>query len=486
MTPSTITTNGDIRGSEQPMRRFNLLDGVRLDSLAHSRMIGHLLGFRSREGRFVILESLLDYLTNTKKLPGLEGFCIDKAPCRLELGSHKAGCNDHWVFGSDEQWKADQCCEILALHKTNWTAGKRLPEADTKIWAVNHRIDRLLVLCLPPEDFVAPLEQTWGGERKEEPWKTDGDTADAQPFSPRLHRLIPCPGQDGAEWKVLKAAGGLGLGDGSAEPETDRHSHLHVVRKQVVTPKVTERYIRLSCLGDVLPWLREKALPVAETEDAGLCQAIRQYMGLLELCPAVLTDDGRAAAREAEIARKIELETAFRNRLVAALDRAGYRVKNGALPDEWAIGAIREKHENAPERASTPWDLLYIHSKDAAAICLDLWLSSDVPVLKFDWRPLGIEGVSVAGPSKRTEWNGAAQIDSAPAFCFHAWVVDERLGFGTLPLPVMREILRGGYFAEALAFKIVSVFERIRADHEACPTRRGAEGQAKEVRRSTL
>ncbi len=468
MTHSRMTQNGDGIDSVPATRGFNLLDAACPDSLAHSRMIGHLLGFKNREGRSVILESLLDYLTNTKKLPGLEGFRIDKDPCRLKLTSHIAGCECRWVFGTDEQWEADQCCGILALHKANWTAGKRLPEADTFQWAVNDRINRLLVLCLPPEDFVAPHEQTWEGVCEEEPWKVGREATDVQPLATKCQRLIRCPsGPDGSEWKILKA-GGQGQGDGITEPETDEHSHLHVVRKHVLAPKVTARYVWLSCLGDVLPWLREKVLPAAEAEDEGLAQSVAQYIGHLERRPAVLTDDGGVAARDAEIGQKIELGIVFRDRLVAALDREGYRVKNGATPDERARGTIREKYENAPERASAPGDLLHIHSKDAAAaICLAFWLSCDVPVLTFNWRPLGIEGASVAGPSKRTVWNGAAQIDANPAFCFHVWDVDSRLRFGTLPLPVMRDILSDEHVAEELASKIASAFERIRADHEA-------------------
>lgn len=169
MTHSLVTQNDDSIHPVQSTCGFNLLDAACPDSLAHSRMIGHLLGFKNREGRFVILESLLDFLTNTKRLPGLDGFRIDQALCRLELTNHKYGCENRWVFGTNEQWESDQCCGILALHKTNWTSGKRLPEADAFQWAVNERINRLLVLCLPPEDFVATHEQIWEAMCEEEP-----------------------------------------------------------------------------------------------------------------------------------------------------------------------------------------------------------------------------------------------------------------------------------------------------------------------------
>lgn len=49
------------------------LDLERTDRLAESRIIGLLLGFKNREGRFPILESMFDYLADKQCLAGFDG-----------------------------------------------------------------------------------------------------------------------------------------------------------------------------------------------------------------------------------------------------------------------------------------------------------------------------------------------------------------------------------------------------------------------------
>lgn len=192
-----------------------------LDALTHGRIIGHLLGFKSREGRFVILENLLNYWADTKKLAGLDSFRIDKVPCRTVREVLSSGTDVRWVFGSQEQGESDPCRAILALRKTDWTAGKRLPGNNLTRWAIQDHFNRVLVICLPPEESVTPSEQTWEVVSEAIPGKTDGD-------------------------------------------ETDGRCRLRIVRKSVLSPRVTERYVRLSFCDDLLPWLLTKSRRFSE------------------------------------------------------------------------------------------------------------------------------------------------------------------------------------------------------------------------------
>lgn len=443
-----MTLQDDSTNTDPFAGSFNLPDAARPDGMAHSRILGNLLGFKNRAGRFVFLESLLDFLTNTKRLPGLDCFRTDNARCLLELRNPDVNCVEHrWVFGNTEQWEADQCCGIVALHKTNWTAGKRILASETMRWAINDRINRLLVLCLPPEDFVSPHEQTWSAVCEATPWTEGRET--------QFQRLIRCFGSDDNEWtmKALKPSGDRQ--DGVHEPEAG------VVRKQVLAPQVTERYVRLSYLGDVLPWLREKVIPAAE--DAGLAQAVAQYIADIEVRPTVLTEDGGAAEREAEIRQKIELEIALRDSLVSALDRKGYTAKDyGKMTDRGAKEQIREQHENAPERSS--WQSLSVGSKDASVeFCCNVWFSSAAPELKVNWQKLDIEGVYFAGPSKVRLLPGAVYSEAIPSYSYILSIVDERLRFGTLPVSVMQASLLDNHLAEELAAKVALAFERVSA-----------------------
>ncbi len=325
--------------------QISLPDAAWPGCMGLSKMIGDLLWFKNRDGRFVLLESLLDNLANTKKCAGLDGFDIARATCLFELRNPRFACDARWTFGNDERWRADQCCGILALHKANWTAGKRIPDNDTFQWALNDRINRLLVLCLPPEDIVATGEQTWTAVCKEEPRKA-GQNAP-------LRCLIRCPDPAGTRYRVLASDD---MKDGGNASEIDTHTSLSVVRKRVMAPRVAEHYVRLSTVGDILPWLRNiDLLRIAGAEDAGLAQTVAHCIAQIARRPAVLADDGRAAAKEAEICQKMETEIAFRNRLVAALDKAGYAVKGSDTRiDERTRVALREKYENEPDPTSRP------------------------------------------------------------------------------------------------------------------------------------
>lgn len=450
-----MTQNRDISIPVQSISELYLLAKTFHYVRARSRIIGDLISFKSRAGRFVFLESLLDYLTETKGVPGLKCYRMDTDTCLNHVKSQRSACDAHWTFGNIERWESDQCCGILALHKTNWTAGKRIPEADTVRWAINDRINRLLVLCLPPEDFVAPHEQTWEAVCEEVPWAAVRDTS--------IRRLVRCPRPDGSRYKVLEAFGDKG--DGINEPEIDKHTDLSVVRKRVLAPQVTERYVRLSYLGDVLPWLREKVLPVAEAEDAGLARTVAQCIADIELRPAHSAGDGGAAIREVEIRQKIKIEIAFQALLVAALDKEGYFVKNFKAPDEREEASIREKYENDPDLSLHCWRCFRVYSKDASApFRLTVWFSGDAPVPStFNWRALDVDAVSVAGPSICKVSNGVSLSDASPSLCYHVSIIDARLRFETLPLPVMRDTLLGGHLAEELASKVAVAFERIRA-----------------------
>ena len=183
--------------------------------------------------------------------------------------------------------------------------------------------------------------------------------------------------------------------------------------------------------------------------------------------PDVLADDGRAAAREAEICQKIELEIAFRHRLVAALDKKGYIVKSGMTPEKQDREFFRKKYEKEPGRTSRLWTFFFAHPRDdSVPFCLAVWFSSDVPTpSSFKWRPLDIDGMSVAGPFKRTVWNGVTFIDATPAFGHHVSVIDARLQFESLSLPTMRDSLRDGHLAEELASKVALAFDRLSDFH---------------------
>ena len=163
---------------------------------------------------------------------------------------------------------------------------------------------------------------------------------------------------------------------------------------------------------------------------------------------------------------KIEIEITFRHRLVTALDREGYIEKeNGAPTDERARRtSLRQQYAHETNRTSSLWAFFFVLSKDETApFCLSLWLSSDVPVPStFKWRPLDIEGASVAGPSKRKIWDGVSWRDNTPPLCYHLSLVDARLRFRALPPPVMRETLLDGRFAEELTAKVASAFDRLR------------------------
>jgi hypothetical protein len=179
-----------------------------------------------------------------------------------------------------------------------------------------------------------------------------------------------------------------------------------------------------------------------------------------------MMDDGRAAAREAEVCQRTEIEIAFRNRLIASLDKEGCIVKeNGATTDERVRLSLWEKYENEPAQTSSLWTLFFVHSKDAsAAFCLSVWFSSDEPSPRsFKWRVLDGDGMSVAGPSKCKKWDGISWCDATPPLCYHLSIIDARLRFEALPLPVMRDALIDGHLAEELASKVAIAFAHISA-----------------------
>lgn len=164
--------------------------------------------------------------------------------------------------------------------------------------------------------------------------------------------------------------------------------------------------------------------------------------------------------------QKSAVEIAFRHRLFAALDREGYSVRqNGTMKDDRTRVSLREKYENEPGQSAKFWTMFFVHSKDGdAAFYLSVWFSSDVPVPgTFKWRPLDGGGMSVAGPSRRKAWDGLSWHDSAPPLCHHVSIIDARLRFEAIPLPVMQATLLDGQLAEELASKVAAAFERIRA-----------------------
>lgn len=179
-----------------------------------------------------------------------------------------------------------------------------------------------------------------------------------------------------------------------------------------------------------------------------------------------MMDEGRAAARETEVCQKIEIEIAFRNRLVVALDEEGFVVIDyGTMTNDRSRASLRGKYENDPVRTANLWTMVFVHSKDeSAALCLSVWFSSNVPTPStFKWRPLDGDDLSVAGPSQRKVWDGESWRDNTPPLCYHVSIIDVRLRFEALPLSVMRNTLLDGYLAEQLASKVAVAFERISA-----------------------
>lgn len=163
--------------------------------------------------------------------------------------------------------------------------------------------------------------------------------------------------------------------------------------------------------------------------------------------------------------RRIEIELQFRDNLVAALDRLGYRVQNVKSADDQERASMREKYQNKCGRTSVLWTVFFVHSKDdAAAFCLSVWFSNHEPTPQsFKWRSLGVDGLSVAGPSRRKIRDGVSRRDDTPPLCYHLVLVDARLGFEPQPLSDLRDTLLGGGLAEELASKIALAFERISA-----------------------
>ena len=168
---------------------------------------------------------------------------------------------------------------------------------------------------------------------------------------------------------------------------------------------------------------------------------------------------------EDEIRHKIEIEIAFQAVLVAALDKEGYFVKNFKTPDEREEASIREKYENETDLSLHCWRCFRVYSKDASApFRLTVWFSGDVPVPStFNWRALDVEAVSVAGPSICKVSNGVLLSDASPSVCYHVSIIDARLCFEAMPLPIMRDTLLDSHLAEEMASKVAVAFDRIRA-----------------------
>jgi len=181
---------------------------------------------------------------------------------------------------------------------------------------------------------------------------------------------------------------------------------------------------------------------------------------------------GDAALPEAEIRQKIEIELAFQDKLVSAFDKEGYFVEDFGASDERGQASIRRELENEPGRALFSWRCFRIHSKDASApFWLIVWLFRDksaVPrglsFISNGWQALdGGDDVSESASPKVKDLEGMSFRDAAMPHRCHLLVIDERLRFETLPLPVMRATLLDGHLAEDLASKVRMAFERIRA-----------------------
>lgn len=172
---------------------------------------------------------------------------------------------------------------------------------------------------------------------------------------------------------------------------------------------------------------------------------------------------------EDEIRQRIEIEFAFQVRLAAAIDKEGYFVEDVKPPDGREEASNRKEHEYDPDRTLLSWRCFRVHSKDASApFWLTVWLSGDKSSLpqsfsSSKWRTLGVDDMCDSGPSKTKEWNGVSFNDATLPLCCHVLIIDARLCFETLPLPVMRDTLLGDHLAEELASKVAVAFDRIRA-----------------------
>ncbi|MEI7945641.1 MAG: helix-turn-helix domain-containing protein [bacterium] len=180
---------------------------------------------------------------------------------------------------------------------------------------------------------------------------------------------------------------------------------------------------------------------------------------------------GDAVVQEAEIRQKIEVEIAFQTRLAAAFNKEGYFVEDITTLDEQKEASIRGKLENAPGRALVSWRCFRVHSKDASVpFWLTVWFFSDKSALtrgfsfiSKGWSALGSDDMSEPGLPKAKELEGMSFTDATMPHCCLLLVIDERLRFETLPLPVMRDTLLGDQLAEELASKVALAFDRIRA-----------------------
>lgn len=168
-----------------------------------------------------------------------------------------------------------------------------------------------------------------------------------------------------------------------------------------------------------------------------------------------------------EIRQRIEIESAFQARLAAAFDKEGYFVENVTIPDDHGKASIHGKHEHEPDHTLLSWRCFRVHSKDESVpFWLTVWFSSEetsLPQSFSNWSALGGDDMSESGPSKTNEWKGVSFNDATLPLCCHLSIIDARLLFETLPLPVMRDTLLGGHLAEELASKVAAAFERISA-----------------------
>lgn len=168
---------------------------------------------------------------------------------------------------------------------------------------------------------------------------------------------------------------------------------------------------------------------------------------------------------EDEIRQRVEIEVAFQARLAAALDKEGYCVENIETSDVRRDASNREEHGHKSDRTLLSWRCFRVHSKDAP-FWLTVWFSSDTSSLprsfsSSKWRALGSDDMRESGPSKTKKWEGVSFNDATLPLCCHLFIVDARLGFETLPLPVMQATLLDNRLAEELASKVTLAFERI-------------------------
>ena len=168
---------------------------------------------------------------------------------------------------------------------------------------------------------------------------------------------------------------------------------------------------------------------------------------------------------EEEIRQRIEIEIAFQVRLAAAFDTEGYSVENVETPDKQEDVASQDEHEYEPDRTLLSWRCFRVHSKDVP-FWLTVWFSGDkssLPPSFSNWRALGGDGMSESGASNTHELKGVSFDDYTLPLCCHLSIIDARLRFEALPLPVMQDALLGGHLAEELASKVAVAFDRIRA-----------------------